>query len=502
MADLTNVELLRRIEELEAENRGLREQDLTETAEIAPAAVATPRKRRGWGWTLLAVVLITIGSLLAPAAVVASWARVVLTDTDRFVATYAPLADDPAIQAYITDQTLDVINDQIDIPQITNDVIDGITDLGTGPRATEALELLKGPAASGIESLIRSGVTTFVASEAFANVWESALRLSHTQLVALMENNPDAAITVGSRGEIGIQLGPIVDAVQAALVDQGIELASRIPDVDRTIIVAQYDALPSLQLGYGVASVAGTWLPWIAILFLAAGVLVARRRAVALIWAAVALAASMALTGIAFTLGNIAVVSSISPSLVPSGVAGLLYETVAAHMRATTVAVLVLAVVVAIVGWLAGPFDVPRKLRGFAGEGATRIRVAAEQRGITTGRVGEWLYLRRGLLRAGVAVIGAAVVLFTRPLTPGLTIWTLVIAALVLVILELAQRPVATVPVSSDTELAEDEMVVAAVVEGPAETLQPRHPGSEHHRADEKNDNERHRAVVADDPLA
>jgi hypothetical protein len=463
MADLTNVELLRRIEELEAENRDLRDYSQTQNllGDVGDASAAPPpRRRRGWAWTVLAVVLITIGSLLAPVAVVASWARVALTDTDRFVAAYVGLADDPQIQAYITDQTLDVVNEQINIPQITNDVIDGITELGTGPAATQALELLKGPAASGVESLIRSGITAFVSSEAFADVWESALRLSHTQLVALMENDPNAAVTVGSGGEIGIQLGPIVDAVKTALVNQGIDLANQIPSVDRTIVVAQSDALPSIQLAYSLVTAAGVWLPWVALLFLAAGVLVARRRSVALIWAAIALAIAMVVTMAGLAVGNVALVSAISPSLLPSGVARLLYETVAEDMRTTTISVFVLAVVVAIVGWLAGPFVVPQRLRGFASEGAARLRTAAQNRGITTGRVGEWLYVRRGLMRAAIAVIGSAVVLLVRPLTPGVTLWTLVLAVLALAVLEVLQRPVVTVPAR-----AEENEVPVAVVE-------------------------------------
>ncbi|WP_411701009.1 hypothetical protein [Conyzicola sp.] len=453
MANLSNADLLRRIEELEAENRELREHEVTSPESTLSGDGAPVEKRRGWGWTLFAAALITIGSLLAPVAVVASWARVVLTDTDRFVAAYAPLAGDSRIQAYVTDSTLVAIKEQVDVPQITDDVIDGITDLGTGPAATQALELLKGPAASGVESLIKSGVTTFVASDAFADVWESALRLSHAQLVALMENDPDAAIAIGARGEIGIQLGPIVDAVKVALVDQGIDLANQIPAVDRTIVVAQSDALPSVQLAYGLALAAGSWFPWIAILFLAAGVLVARRRSVALIWAAAGLATAMLVTLAALAVGNVALVSAVSPSLLPSGVAGLLFETVVVDMRATAVAVLVLAVAVAVVGWLAGPFDVPRRLRGFAGEGAARIRSAAERRGITTGRTGEWIYLRRGLLRAAIAVVGAAIVLFVRPITVGLTLWTLVLAALALAILELVQRPVATIPAPAEDDV-------------------------------------------------
>lgn len=456
MSDPANIELLRRIEQLEAENSALRERDGVPTPSAEPVP---PKKRRGWGWTLLATVLIVVGAVLAPLALVASWSKVLLTDTDRFVATYAPLAEDPAVQAYITDQTLAVINEQIDIPTLTSDVIDGITDLGTGPRATQALELLKGPAAAGVQSLIERGVTGFVESDAFANVWASALRVSHTQIVSLMENDPDAVVQVGTDGSIGIQLGPIVEAVKKALVDRGIGLANQIPAVDRTVVIAQADALPSVQLFYGFIVALGSWLPWVAILFLAAGVVAARRRPVALIWAAVALALSMAFALGGIVIGNFALVSALSPDVLPSGVTSLLYETVAGDMRNTAVAVLVLAVVVAIVGWLAGPFGVPRRLRGLVNEGAGAIRGAAEERGITTGRFGVWIYTRRTLLRAIVAVVASAVVLLVRPVSISLTLWTLVLAVVALAIIELVQRPVVTVPAtaSEDIETVEVE---------------------------------------------
>jgi hypothetical protein len=265
-----------------------------------------------------------------------------------------------------------------------------------------------------------------------------------------MQNNPKAAIAIGSDGSIGIQLGPIIDQVKAALVSKGITFASQIPTVDKTITVAQSDAIPTVQLAYNVALVAGAWLPWVAILFLAAGVLVARRRAVALVWAAVALALSMIILAVGFGIGRIVFIASASPSLMPSGVARTLYTTVVAAMQDTTVAVLVLAIVVAIVAWFAGPFEVPRRLRGFYAAGATRLRTVAEEHGITTGRVGEWLYAQRVLLRVLVAVIASAIVLFVRPITVSLTIWTLVIAVLVIAILELVQRPVATVPKDAD----------------------------------------------------
>ncbi|TDP99187.1 MULTISPECIES: hypothetical protein [unclassified Leifsonia] len=453
MARPTNTELLQRIAALEEENAALRMQSGDPSIDTVPIAPLPPTKRpRSWAWTLLATVLIVLGAILAPVAVVASWAKVQLTDTDSFVTTYAPLAHDPGVQAFVTDEAVKAVQDNVDIDQLTSQVIDGITDLGTGPVATKALESLKGPLAQGVESLLRSTVQRFVASDAFAQVWQQALRTSHDQLIATMQNDPKAAVTVGSDGSVGIQLAPIIDRVKQLLLDQGVTFAAQIPSVDRTITVAQNSSIPTLQLFYGLAVAAGAWLPWVAIGLLALGVVVARRRALALIWAAVALGLAMGITLAAIGIGRLVFVSSVSPSLVPSGLAQTLFSTVTDAMIATAVAVLVLAIAVAVVGWFSGPFAVPRRLRGFFGDGVAWVRQSAERHGITTGRAGEWMYAQRTLLRAAVAVIAAAVVLFVRPLTPALIIWTLVLAALVVAILELVQRPVITMPEQADDE--------------------------------------------------
>lgn len=455
VAEPTSTDLLEQITRLEGENARLRETLDAQSLDGGGGAGggAARRRHRGWGRALLATVLIIIGGLLAPTAVIASWARVQLSDTDSFVAAYAPLAKDPAVQAFVADQTMDVIQQNVDIPGLTSQVIDGITALGTGPAATRALEALKGPAARGLESLVGSTVDRFVASPAFAQVWQEALRISHTQFIATMQKDPNAAIAVGSDGSVGIQLGPIVERVKEVLVARGLTIADRIPPIDRTVTVADNSSLPTLQLFYGLALSVGAWLPWIALLFLAAGVVVARRHARALVWAAVTLALGMIVVVAGIAIGRLVFIGSVSPSLIPSGVARTVFDSVTEAMTDTGVAVLVLAIVVAVVAWFSGPFSVPRKLRGFFGSGVDWVRDAAERHGITTGRTGEWLYAQRSLIRAAIAVISAAIVLFVRPLTTSLIVWTLVIAALVVIIFELVQRPrpaVATVPEKMD----------------------------------------------------
>ncbi|MGK3948329.1 hypothetical protein [Microbacterium sp. K2] len=459
MARSTVQELQRRLAALEAENSALRGGTAAMTPAPAPDAALSRRRSRGWGRTLSATVLIVLGTLIAPLALVAAWANVQLTDTDRFVASYSVLASDAAVQSAVTDQVVEAIEGQVDIPALTTDVIDGVIELGTGPAATRALELLKGPAAQGLQSLVGTVVERFVESEAFANVWASALRISHSQVVSALQNDSHAAIALGSDGTIGIQLAPIIDAAKDVLVDQGVGFAASIPAVDRTITVAQVDSLASVQLAYELVVAAGLWLPWVAILLLAAGVVAARRRSVALITAALSLGLVMLIVLAGLAVGRVFFDAALRNNGIPADAGGAIYELVGGAMRDTAVAVLVLALVTAVVGWFAGPFDVPRRLRAVVHGGASSVRGALERRGLSSGRVGTWLYSRRSLLRGAIIVAGAAIVLLVRPLSPALVLWTLVLSLLVVLILEVVERP-PSADADADAEAAVEAEVI------------------------------------------
>src|SRR5215204_6720973 len=109
VADTTSYDLQTRIAQLEAENARLRETADLGVAGVAPPATSARPPRRGRGRTAGAIVLVLIGLLLAPVAVVSAWARLQLVDGDRFVATFAPLAEDPAVQAFLSDEVTTAI---------------------------------------------------------------------------------------------------------------------------------------------------------------------------------------------------------------------------------------------------------------------------------------------------------------------------------------------------------------------------------------------------------
>ena len=81
------------------------------------AAVA-PRRRKP-GRTTAAIVLILLGALLAPVAVVGKWARDLVVDTDAYVATVAPIASDPGVQAAVTNRVTTAVVDALNVDELT-----------------------------------------------------------------------------------------------------------------------------------------------------------------------------------------------------------------------------------------------------------------------------------------------------------------------------------------------------------------------------------------------
>lgn len=462
MAKNGDNQLEARIAALESENAALRagiEQGVTDAA-----ASAAPKPRRSWGRSLTAVVLIVVGLLLAPVAVITAWARLELADTNRFVATFAPIAEDPAVQAYIGDEVTAAIEEQVDIPGLTSDVFDGIRSLGLPPRADAALELLEGPATQGIQSLVSDVVDRLVTSDAFEDIWANTLRITHTQFVAAMQGDPDAALAIGSDGTISVQLGPIVESVKQRLIDQGVGFAQAIPEVDRSVVIAQDDSFALIRTLYALAVGVGTWLPWVMLAFLVIGVVVARNRIRALVWTAGGFALSMALLAAGVGIGRWYFIGAVSPSVMPANAAEAIYSGLIEIMMSTVVALLVLGVLVAVVAWFSGPWRPARAMRGFAASGFAAVRRAAASHGVTTGRFGIWLDRWRVIAYIAIAVIASLVVLFSRPVSTGFVVTTVLLALLALLVVELLRRPESEVEAAGDASIDGVEEVDEAVL--------------------------------------
>ena len=107
---------------------------------------------------------------------------------------------------------------------------------------------------------------------------------------------------------------------------------------------------------------------------------------------------------------------------------------------------LLLAVLIGLIAWFSGPFAPARQVRtGYTGL-VQKLRNAGDAQGLSTGRVGEWVYAQRFLLRALIGAGAAVYLLMNRPLESGSVLGCAVVCLVILLILSLIQRPVVTVP--------------------------------------------------------
>lgn len=434
--DPTVEELQSRLAELESETAAL-------AAQLSGEPAAKTGRR---GRAVLATVLIVLGSLLAPVAIVSSWTKVVISDTDAVVATLAPLAKDPRVQAYVGDQVISAIERQIDIDGLVGQVFDGLAGAIQGqPQAQGALRILQQPAAAGIRSVIDNAVTQVVSSEAFVQAWQESLRVSHGQAIAVLQGDPEAALTATSAG-LGLRLAPVIERVKAALSDRGFLLADRIPVIDRTIVLVPTESLVHAQLAYRAAVLAGVWLALAVVVLLAGGVLAATRRIRAAVWASVGLGlgAGSVLAGVA--IGRIIAQLTIPVTTVPNDVLQLFYDTATAGLNELATTTLLLAAIVGVTAWLAGPFAPAQWLRSGYLRVVASLRQWADARGVSTGGLGRWIHSYRVALWAVIGVLSAITMAVNRPITGGLVLQVAVVALLSLLVISLLERPAPDVP--------------------------------------------------------
>jgi hypothetical protein len=147
-----------------------------------------------------------------------------------------------------------------------------------------------------------------------------------------------------------------------------------------------------------------------------------------------------------FTIGRGLLLTAVPTAVVPAGITTLFYDTVTAAMHDTAVIGVVLAVAIAVVAWFAGPFRAPRRLRLFYSDALAGLRQNAEQHGVTTGRVGEWTYAQRRVLRVLIALAASAAIILLRPLSVADIVGTVAISVLALVVVSLIERPKGVAP--------------------------------------------------------
>jgi len=435
--------LLERLAALETENARLRAATGGPTAAATAAtgvAVQAPPHRRH-ARSVAAVVLIVLGALLAPVAVTITWAKETITDTDRYLATVGPLVDDPTIQAAVTNRVTGAIVDAINLDQLVAQGTSAVADLGLPPRVAALVQGLDQPIVNATTTFIHKQVGRIVTSDAFSTAWVEANRAAQQQLVGVMKGDPDAIASIDANGTLSVDLTTVIDAVKTTLADNGFTIVNSLPTINASFPLVQNSDLVRLKNAYAALDVLGTWLPWVVVVLLAAGVLCAYHRSRALVAAGLAFAGAMLVMGIAIGIGRSVYVTSLPSTVQRHDAALVVYDQVVSFLKVAVRTGFVLGLVIAVVAFLAGGTVAAVAVRRAFTRSTAWVRGFGDTHGVGTGAVGVWLDEQRVLLRVVVAIGAALALVLAGHLTPRYVLTVAIVALIVLGVVQLLSRP-------------------------------------------------------------
>lgn len=414
-------------------------------AELEAAQAASPPRpaagRHDTTRSFISALLIVVACLLAPLSVLSVWASTVVSQTDRYVETVAPIADDPGVQAAITDEVTAAVMENLNVADVTTQALQVLSEQeNMPPRVAAALPALAGPLTRGIEDFTRTQTGNFVASDQFETVWAEVNRIAHAQLVSLLEGDTSGAITAQDN-QITLNLAPVIEEVSARLVDQGFELAANVPAVDRTFVLAESEGIGQAQGFYGILNALGVWLPIVAVGLLAAGVLLAADRRRALLRGSLGVAVAMIALGAGLTLVRTFYVETTPADILTADTAGNVFDMLVRFLRTSLRATGVLALLVALAAFVTGPAPVAVRIRSVVDRGMGHARGSADDAGWHLDTVGRWVYRYKSTLWMVTFVVAGLALMFWDSPTVGDVVLVALIVIVVLAVIAFLGRP-------------------------------------------------------------
>ncbi|MET9892093.1 hypothetical protein ABZZ47_18050 [Streptomyces sp. NPDC006465] len=390
-------------------------------------------------------VLIVLTCILVPIALLTVWVHDIALDTDRYVATVAPLASDPAIEDAAIKRITHAADVRVDGNQAASDIAAWLQSQGLPPKAAQAVKGLGPQLDAAVDSTVQKVVTRFVQSDRFEQIWKTANREAHAGVVHALTGQGRGAIGV-SGGTVTLNVGEAVDEVKQALVDAGLSPASKIPDVNKQMVLFQSDQLDKIRKGAHLLDVIGNWFPVIVVLIGAAGVLLAHRRRRALIRTTLGAAFACLIIAIVLVVARRYYLDHLPAQVQSEAAAAAVFDTLLHFLKVSLRTAIVLGVVIALGAYLIGPGRLPVAVRGTSERAADSAAQWAYAHQVRTGRAGTWVQAhRRWIALAALLIVALVFALWNHPTVLTILLLVLILLALLALLALMAASGRATV---------------------------------------------------------
>ena len=360
-------------------------------------------------------VLIVLTCILVPVALLTVWIRDIALDTDRYVATVAPLATDPAIQDAAVNRISKAADVRVDGARAAAELAGWLHSQGLPPRATAAVRGLGPQIESATDNAVNKVVTRVVHGDAFPTVWKNANRRAHNAVVHALTGEGRGAVGV-SDGTVTLDVGTVVDQVKGELVAAGLSPAEKIPDVNKQLVLFQSDQLGKIRKGAHALDVIGNWFPVLVVLIGAGGVLLARRKRRALARTALGAAFACLVVAIGLVVARHYYLDHLPAQVQSEAAAAAVFDTLLHFLRVSLRTAIVLGVVIALGAYLIGPGRLPVAIRGASERTADSAATWAYAHQVSAGRAGFWAQTyRRWIALTALLIVALVFALWNHP---------------------------------------------------------------------------------------
>jgi hypothetical protein len=189
-----------------------------EVDDLRAELAAVPRKRAVRTRGVVAVLLVVLTAILVTVSVTAVWARRNALNTERYVQTIGPVAQDVRVQRalgrYLTDQVMSAIDPE----DLFRDAL------------PERAQVLAGPLTGALRGFVNDRVDAFLATDEFSRLWVRINEVAHERVVDVL--NGDLPPSLQIRGnDVVLNVIPVVNQVLARIGEQSPEIFGRTVDL-------------------------------------------------------------------------------------------------------------------------------------------------------------------------------------------------------------------------------------------------------------------------------
>lgn len=399
---------------LKAENEALR-------GKVAEAdksqEVRSHKARNGWAIAVAVVATLTL-SLSIPAI----WLNRMVTDTNYYVNTVAPLASDPAIQNAVASAASDAIVKQLDATARIRSLL------------PTNLAFVAVPIGSAVNDFVKKQTTVFVQSPQFPQIWRQLNQTSHAAFVAAITGRQGGALTVQA-GTVTLDVGILAQKVAAQLSKAGLGFASNLPvnKINKQIVLFHSGLLAQMTVYVNWLTQVALLLPILGLLLaIGAFALGADRRRVAL-WFGWSMLVWTILPLQAILLGQTYVANQLLKlASIPTAAAQNAYTILFAALTHAEQIAIAISVVIIVAALIAGPSRWATAMRGWLTGG-----ISGASSHLDLGPVGTWVGAHMNGMRAiGYAGGAIALLLMPAPRTIAEILWIAVFVIVWLLIVQ------------------------------------------------------------------